>query len=49
MPVDTPMPKTVETIAMTSMVLPMGPWIRSPRSGWKAEDTRGGRFRLYVK
>src|SRR5699024_349829 len=29
----------------TSMNLPMGPWIFSPRMGWKIELTRGGRLR----
>ena len=48
-PVETARPKTVETTAMMSMAWPMGPWMRSPSSGWNADDTRGGRLRLYVK
>ena len=45
-PVDTARPKTVATIEMMSIVRPIGPWMRSPRTGWNAEETRGGRLRL---
>ena len=48
-PIETAMPKTVPMMATTSIVLPMGPWIFSPRMGWKIELTRGGRFLLWMK
>jgi hypothetical protein len=34
---------------MMSMILPIGPWMPSPSSGWKIELTRGGRLRLWMK
>ena len=48
-PMETAMPNTVPTIATMSMTLPTGPWMPSPRIGWKIELTRGGRLRLWMK
>ncbi len=48
-PIETATPKTVPMIATTSIVFPIGPWILSPRMGWKIELTRGGRLRLWMK
>lgn len=48
-PMDTATPKSVPTIARTSMARPIGPWMPSPSRGWNMELTRGGRLRLYMK
>ena len=45
-PTEVATPKTVPMRATTSMVLPIGPKILSPKTGAKIELTRGGILRL---
>ena len=44
-PSEVALPNSVAKIARMSIDLPIGPWMRSPSSGWKAELIRLGRSR----
>ena len=48
-PSDVALPNSVAKMARMSIDLPIGPWTRSPRIGWKAELIRLGMPRRKVK